>query len=96
MRSRSVSLVGEADRKMLKAAIKHSGGGSEVRHRIVPPEAVAKWTEKLGSLKDEISQILQEEREEKQVRYSRQCLQSIILRTNSYGKQRWNSRRVKI
>ncbi|KAG7099249.1 nucleolar DEAD-box protein required for synthesis of 60S ribosomal subunit [Marasmius oreades] len=65
---RSVTLVGEADRKMLKAAIKHGAGEDKVRHRIVPSEAVAKWVEKLEELKDEIAEILKEEKEEKQLR----------------------------
>ncbi|KAF7320322.1 DEAD-domain-containing protein [Mycena kentingensis (nom. inval.)] len=67
-KGRSVTLVGEADRKMLKAAIKHGAGSDQVRHRIVPPEALAKWSEALEGLKDEISAILQEEKEEKQLR----------------------------
>jgi ATP-dependent RNA helicase DDX27 len=62
-----VTLVGEADRKMLKAAIKHASGEDQVRHRHVPPEAVSKWSQKLNDLKDEIAGILQEEKEEKQV-----------------------------
>ena len=64
----SVTLVGEADRKMLKAAIKHASGEDQVRHRQIPSEAVAKWSKKLDELKDEISEVLQEEKEEKQVR----------------------------
>ncbi|KAK1230881.1 nucleolar DEAD-box protein required for synthesis of 60S ribosomal subunit [Marasmius sp. AFHP31] len=67
-KGRSVTLVGEADRKMLKAAIKHGAGEDKVRHRIVPPEAVAKWVEKLDELKEEIGEILKEEKEEKQMR----------------------------
>ncbi|KAL1697166.1 P-loop containing nucleoside triphosphate hydrolase protein [Schizophyllum commune] len=66
-KGRSVTLVGEGDRKMLKAAIKHSTGQDQIRHRTVPPEVVAKWTEKLEGLKDEISEILKEEKEEKQI-----------------------------
>lgn len=65
---RSVTLVGEADRKVLKAAIKHSAGEDQVRHRVVPPDAVAKYTEKLESLKGEIAEIMKEEKEEKLVR----------------------------
>lgn len=64
---RSVTLVGEADRKMLKAAIKHASGEDKVRHRQVPTEAVAKWSQRLEHLKKEITEILQEEKEEKQV-----------------------------
>ena len=53
---------------MLKAAIKHSSGEDQVRHRHVPPEAVAKWAQRLAELKDEIAGVLAEEKEEKQVR----------------------------
>ncbi|KAI0639386.1 DEAD-domain-containing protein [Trametes polyzona] len=67
-KGRSVTLVGEADRKLLKAAIKHSSSEDQVRHRQVPPEVVAKWSQKLDSLKGEISEILQEEKEEKHIR----------------------------
>lgn len=60
-------MVGEADRKILKAAIKHSAGEDQVRHRVVPPDTVVKFAEKLESLKDEITEIMKEEQEEKQV-----------------------------
>jgi ATP-dependent RNA helicase DDX27 len=62
-----VTLVGEADRKMLKAAIKHSGGEDKVRHRVVPPEVVEKWSEQLIALEEDVKTILQEEQEAKQV-----------------------------
>jgi len=65
---RSITLVGEADRKVLKAAIKHSAGEDQVRHRVVPPDTVAKFAEKLESLKGEIAEVMKEEKEEKQVR----------------------------
>lgn len=52
---------------MLKAAIKHGGSEDQVRHRIVPAEAVSKWADKLEELKDEISGIIHDEKEEKQV-----------------------------
>ena len=65
----SVTLVGEADRKMLKAAIKHGSSEDQVRHRIVPADAVSKWAEKLDNLKKEIAGILQEEKEDKQVNF---------------------------
>ena len=67
-RLRSVTLVGEADRKMLKAAIKHSAGEDQVRHRLIPPDTVAKYAEKLEGLKGEIAEIMEEEKEEKLVR----------------------------
>ncbi|KAF5370217.1 hypothetical protein D9615_010060 [Tricholomella constricta] len=67
-KGRSVTLVGEADRKMLKAAIKHGAGEDQVRHRIVPVEVVSKWLEKLEMLKVEISAVMRDEYEEKQLR----------------------------
>ena len=59
--------MGEADRKVLKAAIKRAAGEDQVRHRTAPWEIVAKWSKKLESLKGEIAGVLNEEREEKQV-----------------------------
>ncbi|CCM01972.1 uncharacterized protein FIBRA_04045 [Fibroporia radiculosa] len=67
-KGRSVTLVGEADRKMLKASIKHAMAEDSVRHRQIPPEAVAKWSAKLDDMKKEIAEVLQEEKEEKQLR----------------------------
>jgi ATP-dependent RNA helicase DDX27 len=64
---RSVTLVGEADRKVLKAAIKRATGEDQVRHRTLSPEIVAKWAKRLESLKDEIAAVLREEKEEKEV-----------------------------
>lgn len=60
--------MGEADRKVLKAAIKRAAGEDQVRHRTIPSELVAKWSRKLESLKDEIAGVMREEKEEKQVR----------------------------
>ena len=52
---------------MLKAAIKHAAAEDSVRHRQVPAEAVSKWAAKLDAMKKEIAEVLQEEKEEKQV-----------------------------
>ncbi|KAI0307738.1 P-loop containing nucleoside triphosphate hydrolase protein [Multifurca ochricompacta] len=65
---RSVTLVGEADRKVLKAAIKRAADEDQVRHRTIPSEMVEKWARKLESLKDEVAGVLREEKEEKQLR----------------------------
>lgn len=65
---RSVTLVGEGDRKMLKAAIKHSAGEDNVRHRLVPADVLPKWVKRVEALRDEVATILQEEKEEKQIR----------------------------
>lgn len=52
---------------MLKAAIKHGAGADQVRHRVVPADAIAKWSEKLDALKAEIAEVMEEEVQEKQV-----------------------------
>ncbi|KAH9042346.1 DEAD-domain-containing protein [Lactarius hengduanensis] len=67
-KGRSVTLVGESDRKVLKAAMKRAAGEDQVRHRTVPSEIVARWSKKLESLKGEIAGVLTEEKEEKQLR----------------------------
>jgi ElaB/YqjD/DUF883 family membrane-anchored ribosome-binding protein len=64
---RSVTLVGESDRKMLKAAIKRGSGNDKVRHRVIPADALAQWKAKLDELKDEVEAVLKEEKEEKVV-----------------------------
>lgn len=66
--SSSVTLVGEADRRMLKAAIKHSTDADKVRHRTIPSDEVAVWTSRLDGIKDEITAVMKEEKEEKAVR----------------------------
>ncbi|KAI0286966.1 P-loop containing nucleoside triphosphate hydrolase protein [Russula aff. rugulosa BPL654] len=67
-KGRSITLVGEADRKVLKAAIKRAAGEDQVRHRTIPSEIVARWSKKLEYLKDEIAEVMREEKEEKQFR----------------------------
>jgi ATP-dependent RNA helicase DDX27 len=51
---------------MLKAAIKQSSS-DQIRHRIIPGPAVTAMSSQLDELKDEIQEILKEEREEKMV-----------------------------
>lgn len=51
---------------MLKAAVK-SSPSDQVRHRVVPTEAVSEMAESLASLKEEIVEVLKEEKEEKAV-----------------------------
>jgi ATP-dependent RNA helicase DDX27 len=55
---------------MLKAAIKHASGEDQVRHRLVPADVIQQWSTKLNEMKDEISAILREEKEEKEVNTS--------------------------
>jgi ATP-dependent RNA helicase DDX27 len=51
---------------MLKAAIKQSSA-DQIRHRIIPGEAISAMSETLAGLTDEIQEILKEEKEEKLV-----------------------------
>lgn len=70
--ARAISLVGEADRTMLKAVIKRSsrteGADDSIRHRLVPDDAVKATLARLEELKDEVTEVLKEEKEEKEVR----------------------------
>lgn len=85
---RSITLVGEADRKMLKAAIKQSEA-DQIRHRIIPAEAVTAMGETLAGMTDEIQEILKEEKEEKLVGRSdpRHVTKGLIVRC---VKRIWN------
>ena len=69
-----MTLVGEADRKFLRGVIKHSSGEDRIRNRIIPPEVVQTWLEKVESLNGEIADILIEEKEERQVCYPHHVL----------------------
>lgn len=55
---------------MLKAVIKQSQE-DQIRHRIIPAEAVVAMSEQLSGFTDDIQEILQEEREEKMVSLTR-------------------------
>jgi ATP-dependent RNA helicase DDX27 len=74
-----VTLVGESDRKMLKAAIKYSTDQVNVRHRIIPNEAVFQWSQQINALKDEVTEILQEEKEQKQV-----CMNTAYVKESTH------------
>lgn len=68
---RSVSLVGEGDRKVLKAAVRSlnesvgNGAAASVKHRIIPQATVEKLNAKLMELAPKVAAILQQEKEEK-------------------------------
>ncbi|KAI9490348.1 P-loop containing nucleoside triphosphate hydrolase protein [Zychaea mexicana] len=72
---RSVTLVGESDRKMLKMAIKSANAGSQVKNRVVPAEAIQKYKKKVEKLTPQIEEILQEEKEERALRNAEMQLQ---------------------
>ncbi|KAI7848572.1 P-loop containing nucleoside triphosphate hydrolase protein [Circinella umbellata] len=72
---RSVTLVGESDRKMLKMAIKSAAAGSQVKNRVVPAESIQKYKKKVEKLTPQIEEILQEEKEERALRNAEMQLQ---------------------
>lgn len=53
---------------MLKAVIKHSSDADKIRHRTLSPEHVSAWSTKLAEIKEEIGEVLKEEKEEKAIR----------------------------
>lgn len=59
----AVSLVGEQDRKIMKLVTKSAA--LPVKARIIPPEIIGKYRDKLTSLEDEITGVIEEEEAEK-------------------------------
>ncbi|XP_075033778.1 putative ATP-dependent RNA helicase DDX27 [Mixophyes fleayi] len=65
---RSVSLVGEEERKMLKEIVKKAQ--APVKARILPQDVISKFRDKITKLEKEIYAVLQLEREEKEMQKS--------------------------
>ncbi|KAI8917650.1 P-loop containing nucleoside triphosphate hydrolase protein [Powellomyces hirtus] len=63
---RAVSLVGEADRNVLKMAIKNSR--DEVKHRIVPSSVVTKYETKISGLEDDVKATYAQEAHDRDIR----------------------------
>lgn len=53
---------------MLKLCVKASPA-DQVRHRVIPTEAIVKMAQRLDELKSEVQEVLKEEKEEKAVRF---------------------------
>ncbi|KAK8787869.1 hypothetical protein V5799_022358 [Amblyomma americanum] len=62
---RSVSMVGEQERKLLKEIVKQAK--TPVKQRILPPDIVAQFREKIAGLEQELETILEEEKAEKEL-----------------------------
>lgn len=62
---RSVSMVGEQERRLLKEIVKQAK--TPVKQRILPTEVVAQFREKIAGLEQEVENILQEEKAEKEL-----------------------------
>lgn len=61
----SVSLAGEQERVLVKDVIKHAKNPPQ--HRIIPPDIIEKYSKKLKSLEGDVEQILEEEKQERQI-----------------------------
>ncbi|RZC36258.1 ATP-dependent RNA helicase DDX27 [Asbolus verrucosus] len=59
----SVSLAGEQERKIVKEVVKRAK--NPVKSRVIPPDILDKYRDKLNKLEPQIEQILQEEYEER-------------------------------
>ncbi len=78
---------------MLRAAIKHSSGADQVRHRTVPSEYASIWSAKLEEIKDEVAEVLKEEQEEKAVSIMNHPLRDSILKVFGSGQCNVDSKR---
>ncbi|GBB95575.1 hypothetical protein RclHR1_02570009 [Rhizophagus clarus] len=61
---RSVTLVGESDRKLLKLVIKHSQK-EQIKKRKIDVELIKEYSKKLEDIKEKVEEVLKEEKEEK-------------------------------
>ncbi|KAJ2599012.1 nucleolar DEAD-box protein required for synthesis of 60S ribosomal subunit [Coemansia sp. RSA 1804] len=64
---RAITLVAESDRRMLKAAVKHSPRGS-VSQRVVPAAALAKYRARVDALADQVRTIADQAREDRAIK----------------------------
>lgn len=77
---RSVSLVGECERKLLKEIIKKTN--KPVKQRIIPQEIICKYKEQLNKLEEEIENLIYQEKEERALQNTeKQCqkAQNLII-----------------
>ncbi|KAI3636217.1 hypothetical protein MIR68_005569 [Amoeboaphelidium protococcarum] len=65
---KSVTLVGERERKMVKTVLKNLKPGQVAKQRVLPAEVVKKYREQIQSLEEKISTVLTEEKQEKQIK----------------------------
>ncbi|XP_076682047.1 dead-box helicase Rs1 [Andrena cerasifolii] len=61
----SVSLAGEQERSLVKEIIKNAK--NPVKNRIIPPDIVGKYNKRLQSLEADVENILEEERQEREL-----------------------------
>ncbi|KAG9306629.1 hypothetical protein G9A89_004176 [Geosiphon pyriformis] len=64
---RSVTFSGESDRKILKTIIKHSLK-EQIKRRIVPTDVIFKFRRKIVEIRDQVNEVLAEEKKGKEIR----------------------------
>ncbi|KAF9972945.1 nucleolar DEAD-box protein required for synthesis of 60S ribosomal subunit [Actinomortierella ambigua] len=64
---RAVTLAGEADRKLLKMAIKNADK-KLVKHRVIPQDVITRYRERVESMTEQVKEVMSEEKEEKALR----------------------------
>ncbi|XP_071176115.1 probable ATP-dependent RNA helicase DDX27 [Mytilus edulis] len=65
-KGRSVTLVGEQERKMLKEVVKHAK--TPLKTRVIPQEVIGKYRDKIAKLELDVKEIEWTEQEEKEMR----------------------------
>ncbi|OWF35195.1 ATP-dependent RNA helicase DDX27 [Mizuhopecten yessoensis] len=65
-KGRSVTLVGEQERKVLKEIVKQAK--APLKTRIVPQEVITKYRDRIGRLEKEVAKIEEQEKEERELR----------------------------
>ena len=65
---RACTLAAETDRKVVKAAVKNGRAqGAKIASRVIEAAEADSWADKVESMQEEIEDILQEEKEDKQL-----------------------------
>ncbi|KAG0268989.1 nucleolar DEAD-box protein required for synthesis of 60S ribosomal subunit [Actinomortierella ambigua] len=64
---RAVTLAGEADRKLLKMAIKNADK-KLVKHRVIPQDVITRYRERVEQMTEQVKEVMSEEKEEKALR----------------------------
>ncbi|BGP21405.1 nucleolar DEAD-box protein required for synthesis of 60S ribosomal subunit [Rhodotorula toruloides] len=73
-KGRALTLVGESDRKLVKLAMKHAPPES-IKQRTIPGDVVAAVSSQLKALEPDVRDVMQEEKEEKEIRRGNMELQ---------------------
>ncbi|XP_055891864.1 probable ATP-dependent RNA helicase DDX27 [Biomphalaria glabrata] len=85
---RSVTLVGEKERRILKEVVKQAK--TPLKTRIIPQDVITKFRNRIAELEEDIKAIQSEQREESQMRAVENKMQKAqnLLDSNTEGQQR--------